>query len=318
MSKILITGGAGFIGAHVAKALMDKGEQVVLLDDMNGFLYPAKLKEDRITHLFTEDKRPRLIVGNILDDGILRTVFEEEKFDKVLHFAALANPGASIGVENEYAAVNIMGTINVLKMCRDFDITQLVFAGSSSVYNDEQTPFVEANYPLNPRSPYGASKAAAELYLQMWNSLYGLPVTVLRFFSVYGPWGRPDMAPMIFARQILQEATLQVTRDRQRDFTYIDDVVQGILSAVEKKLDFEIINLGRGEPQELTEFIAAIEAVAGKKVNIEFRDAPPGEMKVTYANIDKAKQLLGYQPKVSITEGTQKLIEWVQEYGLKQ
>lgn len=314
MSKILITGGAGFIGAHTAKRLQAEGHEVVLFDDLNSFLYPASLKEDRLKFLFEGLQQPRFVQGSVLDERAVAELFETEKFDKVLHFAALANPGASVGAEKAYADVNILGTINILKACTEHDVSQLIFAGSSSLYNDEQTPFSEDAYPLVPRSPYGASKAAAEDYLRMWNSLHGLSITVLRFFSVYGPWGRPDMAPFIFAKQVIAGETLAVTRDRKRDFTYIRDIEDGILAAVDKPFDFEVINLGKGQPQNLREFITEIEKAAGKKAVLEDREAPPGEMRITYADISKAKRLLGYEPEVSIEEGVVHLVEWMQEH----
>jgi UDP-glucuronate 4-epimerase len=145
----------------------------------------------------------------------------------------------------------------------------------------------------------------------MWHDLHDIPITVLRVFSVYGPWGRPDMAPQIFAESVMNGEALSVTQDRKRDFTYIDDVVDGILLALEKQFDFEVINIGRGESVELTDFISSLEKAAGKKAKIETRPAPPGEMRVTYANIDKAKRLLGYEPKISIDEGAKKLVEWM-------
>lgn len=310
MSKILITGGAGFIGAHTAVALMKEGHEIVLLDDFNSFLYPAELKHARLAFLF-EKERPKVIAGSILDKKLLHQLFTDEKFDKVIHLAAHPNPGFSVGKGEEYTLVNVLGTMNILEACTDHDAVQLIFAGSSSVYNDEQTPFVESAYPLRPRSPYGASKAAAEVYCQMWSDLKGLPITVVRFFSVYGPWGRPDMAPFIFAQQVLNDETIFLSKDRKRDFTYIDDIVQGIVLALEKKFDFEVINLGRGNPVDLRTFIAGIEAASGKKAHMVDREAPPGEMHVTYANIDKAKKLLGYEPKVSVEEGTKKLVEWM-------
>ncbi len=312
MSKILITGGAGFIGAHVAKALMERGDEVVLLDNFDSFVYSAEDKEKRMNEMFERDKRPKLIHGDILDAKLLDTVFAEEKFDKVLHLAALPNPGKSVGVAPQYTLINVNGTINILDACRKHDIVQFVFAGSSSVYNDEQTPFTEDAYPLRPRSPYGASKAAAETFIETWHELYGISTTILRFFSVYGPWGRPDMAPSIFAEHVLSGEELPLTGGRKRDFTYISDVVDGVVAALDTKLDFEIINLGRGEPQDLQEFIAALEKAAGKKMKTVPREAPPGEMEITYADVSKAKKLLGYEPKVSIEEGAQKLIEWMQ------
>ena len=309
--KILVTGGAGFIGVHVVKALAEVGHEVVILDDLNGFVYPSELKQARLAHFFAPDKRPKLIAGSILDEKLLDSLFADEKFDKVIHLAAHPNPGFSVNNSAEYTMVNVMGTVNILEMCKKYDVVQLIFAGSSSVYNDTQTPFTEDSYPLMPHSPYGASKAAAETYCRMWHDLHGLPITVLRFFSVYGPWGRPDMAPMIFAQKILQDETIAVTTDRKRDFTYIDDIVAGIMLAVEQKQDFEIINLGRGNPVDLREFIGALEKAAGKTAHLVDREAPAGEMHVTYADISKAKRLLGYEPKVTHEEGAAKLIEWM-------
>lgn len=312
--KVLITGGAGFIGAFTAKALMERGDEVVLYDDMNSWLYPASLKEERLQHLFPKT-RPKLIVGNILDQKLLATLFQEEKFDTVLHFAAIPNPARSLTAAELYTAVNVLGTVQVLEAARQHNIERFIFAGSSSVYNDEQTPFREDAYPLRPRSPYGASKAAAEVYCAAWHELHGLPITVLRFFSVYGPWGRPDMAPAIFAQKILNDETLEVSEGRARDLTYIDDVVAGVAAAIDKQFEFEIFNIGRGESQSLEALIAALARAAGKEVRTQPREAPPGELTITYANIDKAKKMLGYSPKVSIEEGAKRLVEWMKEYG---
>ncbi len=313
----MITGGAGFIGSHLARLLLDQDHDVVLLDNFDSLLYPVALKEQRLTNLFSADERPRLLTGDILDVAFMDTVFAEEKFAKVIHLAALANPAVSLKVADRYTMVNVMGTLRVLEMCQKHDISQLIFAGSSSVYNDQQTPFAETSYPLRPNSPYGASKAAAETYCEMWHGLHGIPITILRFFSVYGPWGRPDMAPMIFARQILHGETLTVTKDRQRDFTYVGDIVAGISAAIDKRLEFEIINLGRGDPVDLTEFIAALEKAAGRKAKIQMRDAPPGEMRVTFANTKKAKDLLGYEPKVSVADGAHHIIDWLKQQNSK-
>lgn len=314
MSKILITGGAGFIGAYVAKALMDAGEEVVLYDNLDDFLYPTEFKQERIEHLFSKEKRPRLVVGDLLNGTLLKQVFADGHFDKVVHFAALANPGRSMEAPEPYAMVNIVGSLNILQLIKEFEIPHIIVAGSSSVYNDGQTPFREDAYPLRPRSPYGASKASMEMYCQLWHEQFGIPITILRFFSVYGPWGRPDMAPMIFAEKVLNDETLELSQERERDFTYIDDIVAGVLAAVERRFEFEIINLGRGEPHKLEDFVAAIEKAAGKKANLRMRAAPPGEMRVTYANIDKAKKLLGYEPKFSIPEGSARLVDWVKAY----
>lgn len=310
--KILVTGGAGFIGAHTARALVERGEEVVLLDSFSDLLYSPELKQMRLDSLFPKgEARPKVIVGSILDDDLLARVFQEERFDKVLHLAAHANPALSIKEPEQYTLVNVDGTLNVLKESAKHDIIQFIFAGSSSVYNDEQTPFQEDSNPLRPRSPYGASKAAAELYCAVWHEMYELPITVLRLFSVYGPWGRPDMAPMIFAEQILNDEQVEVTEDRARDFTYIDDAVAGIMAALERKFDFELINIGRGQAVPLEDFANAVGKAAKKQVSLRTRPSPPGEMKITYADIRKAKELLGWEPHVSVEEGTRRLIDWM-------
>lgn len=313
--KVLVTGGAGFIGAFVAKALSQRGDEIVLYDDLNDFLYPSAIKRARLNFLFPDHtSRPRLMVGNILDAKLLHTIFAEEEIDTVLHFAALANPARSLEAAEEYTIVNVLGTVNVLEAAKVFEVERFIFAGSSSVYNDEQTPFREDMYPLRPRSPYGASKASAEMYCAMYHELHNLPVTVLRFFSVYGPWGRPDMAPEIFARQILRDEILKVSPGRSRDLTYIDDVVQAVVAACHKQFGFEIFNIGRGEPQSLEAVAQALGKAAGKAVKTQAREEMPGELHLTYAAIEKAQRMLGYAPKISIEEGAKRLIDWVKEY----
>lgn len=314
MSKILITGGAGFIGTHLAKRLLQEDQEVVLLDNFSEILYPASLKEARLTHMFSEDERPRLITGDILDVELLETIFSEEKFDKVVHLAAFANALVSLREPEQYTLVNVNGTLNVLQACRRHDVVQFIMAGTSSIYDDKQTPFREDAHPLHPQSAYGTSKLAAELYCQLWHELYQLPVTVLRFFSVYGPWGRPDMAPVIFARQLLADETLKVTPERWRDFTFVEDIVSGVTAALERRFEYEVINLGRGEPVELREMIAVLERTLGKTARIEDRESPPGELQKTYADITRARELLGYEPKVSFEEGFGKLAQWAMDY----
>ncbi|MBI1833730.1 MAG: GDP-mannose 4,6-dehydratase [Candidatus Andersenbacteria bacterium] len=315
MAKILITGGAGFIGSFVAKALVEAGEEVVLLDNFDDFLYPATFKQARIEHLFKKEKRPQVVTGDILDGKLLGDVFTDGQFNAVLHFAALANPGRSMTEAGPYTLVNVNGTVNVLEAVSQHEVPHLIVAGSSSVYDDTQTPFKEDSYPLRPHSPYGASKAAMETYVQLWHEMHGIPTTIFRFFSVYGPWGRPDMAPMIFTDSVMNEKKLELSTDRQRDFTYIDDIVSGLMLGLERTLEFEIINLGRGEPHPIEDFVQSIEKAAGKKAIVTSREAPAGEMRVTYADISKAKKLFGYAPKVSVDEGAAKLVDWYKQYG---
>jgi UDP-glucuronate 4-epimerase len=309
MSKILITGGAGFIGAHLGSALQQQGQEVIVLDDFNDFLYTSELKRERLKKLYAEP--PQVVKGSVLDLGLLDRAMKENKVEQVLHLAALANPGRSIDAAEKYALVNVLGTNNVLHAAQHNNVQKVIFAGSSSMYDDARTPFSEKDWAFKPRSPYGASKAAAEIYCIQWHRLHGLPVTVLRFFSVYGPWGRPDMAPMILADRLLRGEEMLVTKNRRRDFTYISDIVDGVLAALRQDFTYEVINLGRGEPVDVLEFVQALEAAAGKKASYTWQEAPPGEMEVTCADISKARRLLNYEPKVSVAEGAQKLIKWM-------
>lgn len=314
--QILITGGAGFIGAHLIRALITRGHFVVSVDNFSDFLYSTAFKTDRLNALVPDFPRQQNITGDITDSSLLAKVFALHTFDLVIHLAALANPGRSITAADEYQRVNVTGTQVLLTAMAASNVPRLIFAGSSSVYNDEVVPFTEDGPPLRPRSPYGQTKAQAEALIAEWQKAQpGRQATILRFFSVYGPWGRPDMAPMIFAQRILSGETISVTQEeRKRDFTYIDDIVSGIASAVTTPFPFEIINLGRGEPTTLQEFIAALERAAGKKAVTQPRETPDGEMRITYADITKAHELLGYQPQVSVDQGTAALVDWLKEY----
>lgn len=314
---ILITGGLGFIGAHVAQALAARGDTVVLFDDLNGWLYPRSLKEAR-RDVQLAQVPVTVVEGSVLDADALAKVLAEHDIEAVLHLAAYANPGRSMQAAELYTEVNVLGTLNVLRAAQEQGVQRVVFAGSSSVYNDEQTPFKEDSYPLRPRSPYGASKAAAEVYCRLWHDLYGLPVTVLRFFSVYGPWGRPDMAPFVFAERVLTEKPIEVTREpRERDFTYIGDAVPAILAALDTDLGFEVINVGRGEPVAVRDMLTTIEQITGRTAHVTEREAPAGEMRVTYADVSQARNLLGYEPRVSVEEGMQELVQWLKEWYLQ-
>lgn len=312
--NVLVTGGAGFIGAYTTQALLAAGHNVTILDNFSDFLYSPSYKHERIAELLPDLTAENVIVGDITDASVLAAVFNQTKFDLVIHLAALANPGRSLTAADEYQRVNVDGTKQLLAAMTEASVSRLIFAGSSSVYNDEVVPFKEDGGELRPRSPYGQTKAAAEALIASWQSEQpGRQVTIVRFFSVYGPWGRPDMAPMIFAQRVLQSQTINVNQDeRKRDFTYIDDTVAGIMQAVDTPFAFEIINLGRGEPTTLHEFIAAVAFAAGKQAITQPRDTPDGEMRITYADITKAKELLGYNPRVSVGEGTQKLVTWLQ------
>ncbi|MEX1997167.1 MAG: NAD-dependent epimerase/dehydratase family protein [Candidatus Andersenbacteria bacterium] len=313
--KILITGGAGFIGAHLARALDQAGHQVTILDDFSALLYSPDLKAARVKYLLPHRSLDLVQRGSILDQARLQQVFTQGKFNAVYHLAAHANPGKSYSFPDLYHQVNVVGTRAVLIAAAAAGVERVIFAGSSSVYNDGQTPFREDQQPLIPQSPYGTSKVLAEEACQQWHSEHDIPLTILRFFSVYGPWGRPDMAPMIFSQRILQGQEILVTQEeRQRDFTYIDDVIRGAVAALKLSAGCEIINIGRGEPISLKQLLTLIEIAAGQKAAVAYRSAPPGEMRVTYADISKAKRLLNYQPQVSIKEGVGYLVQWVRQW----
>jgi len=309
MDKVLITGGAGFIGSFVGAALQKRGYEVYVFDDFNDFLYTSDLKRERVEKLF--EKEPTVIKGSVLDMREIDAALRKYKPELVLHFAALANPGRSLHAAEAYTKVNVLGTNNVLHAAQHNAAQRVIFSGSSSIYDDAKTPFKEDDWNFKPKSPYGASKAAAEMYCKMWHELYDLPITVLRFFSVYGPYGRPDMAPMILADKLIRGEKMEISEGRQRDFTFIDDVVVGVLAAIDKQFDYEVINLGRGEPMAVLDFVKALEKVTGQTADYEMREAPAGEMRVTYADISKARRLLGYEPKVSIEEGARRLVEWM-------
>lgn len=309
MRKILVTGGAGFIGAHLTQALTARGERVIALDDFNEVIYSASLKRQRWQAL---GSGARLIEGSILDEDTLTDLFHSEHFDAVVHLAALPNVSQSYQFPEQYEQVNVRGTENILRAASETAVNQIIFASSSSVYNDTPMPFREDQVLGRPRSPYGQTKLKAEQLCAAWHEKTALPVTILRFFTVYGPWGRPDMASLAFARGIVEGMPISVTKEeRQRDFTYVDDTVTGIVAAVDHPFPLEVINLGRGEPASLRGLIVALETAAGRKAIIEERAAPPGEMRITYADISKARKWLKYNPQVSVAEGAKRLVGWL-------
>jgi len=310
--KVLITGGAGFIGAHLTRFLLTRGDQVVLLDDFSSLVYSTQFKKKRLEQLVGNHPAVTIIEGSINDASLLDKIFKKDTFDTVIHLAAHPNPKVSLAHAHEYSMVNELGTVTLLEAMKRAGSKKLIFAGSSSIYNDAQTPFDEAASDLRPQAPYGVSKLAAEHYCRIWSELYDFQVTVLRFFTVYGEWGRPDMAPWIFAEHILKGETIELSRDRQRDFTYIDDIISGISKTMDVSLpSFEVINLGRGKPVDLRYFVDCMAHAAGVEAKIVDRQAPPGEMRITFANIDKAKKLLEWQPEIPVEEGAKRLIQWL-------
>lgn len=313
--KILVTGGAGFIGSFVAKKLADRGDEVVIVDNLNAY-YDPKLKKDRLGFLSSYDNIEinELDIANYKD---LEKIFTKHSFDKICHLAAQAGVRYSLENPQVYIDSNIVGTHNIFELARQFKVNDVVFASSSSVYGgNKKIPFSEEDKVDNPISLYAATKKSNELEAYTYHHLFGLNVFGLRFFTVYGPWGRPDMALFKFTKAISQDQPIDVYNQgkMRRDFTYIDDIVEGVVLSLDKVKDYEVINLGNHNPVELEEFISVIEEYVGKKANKNYMPLQPGDVIETYADTKKAKELLGWEPKTNINEGVKKFVEWYKSY----
>jgi len=309
--KILVTGGAGFIGSNVCEALIKRNDSVICVDSFNDF-YDPKVKEKNIAS-FSGNKNFTLYREDIRNLESLRAIFEKEKPDKILHLAARAGVRPSIEDPLLYEDVNVRGTLNLLELTKEFKIRHFVFASSSSVYgNNKKVPFSESDPVDNPISPYAATKKAGELLCYAYHGLYKINITCLRFFTVYGPRGRPDMAPYLFTRLISQGKPIEMFGNgtSKRDYTYVGDIVSGIIAALDRELGYEIINLGNSQTVELRKLISVIEQNLGKKARIISKPEQPGDVPLTYSDISKAKKLLGYAPRTSIEDGMKAFIEW--------
>jgi len=312
--NILVTGGAGFIGSHVCDALLARGDIVICVDNLNSY-YSQKRK---IKNILPNLDNPNFFfyVKNIAFKDKIESVFKKHKIDKVIHLAARAGVRFSIERPDLYEESNVQGTINLLELSKEYNVQNFVFASSSSVYgNNKKIPFSETDDVNKPISPYAASKRACELFCFTYHHLFNLKITCLRFFTVYGPRGRPDMAPYLFTKAIIEGTPIKQFGDgsSKRDYTYIDDIVQGVLSALDKNLNFEIINLGNSSPVSLNEFISTVEEAVGKKATKKILPMQPGDVPITYADITKAKRLLNYSPKTSLKEGIKKFVDWYKE-----
>ncbi|PIR48209.1 protein CapI [Candidatus Peregrinibacteria bacterium CG10_big_fil_rev_8_21_14_0_10_55_24] len=311
--RILLTGAAGFIGYHTSQALIARGDEVIGLDNFNTY-YDPKLKEARAAML-TGQKGFTLVRGDIRDR---KTVVEAMKgVDRVLHLPAMAGVRYSFEHPEEYVDTNILGFFNVLDEARKQEIPGLIYASSSSVYGGNTTfPSSEEDRVDDQLSLYGMTKKDNELMAHTYHHSYGIPVTGLRFFTVYGPWGRPDMALFLFTDAILHGRPINVFGEgkQQRDFTYIDDIVAGVVASIDRNYDEEIFNLGCGRKEELMDFITMIEKACGKEAQKEFLPMQPGDVRVSDADIAKARKKLGYEPKTQIKEGIPRFVQWYREY----
>ena len=307
MMTILVTGGAGFIGSHVVDALLARGDKVTVVDDFNDFYDPA-LKRRNVA---TFANRATIVEADIRDATALRAIFSTGRFDAIAHIAARAGIRPSVAQPRLYTEVNVLGTQNLLELAREFGVRKFVFASSSSVYGVGQ-PVREDAALLHPISPYAATKLAAEALCHVYHHLNGLDVTCLRLFTAYGPRQRPDLAIHKFTSAILRGKPVEMYGDGKtaRDYTYSDDVVQGFLAALDRCAGFEIVNLGESRTVELREMVQLIEKAVGKKAQLRQLPAQPGDVPITYADISKAKRLLGYDPQVDIEEGIRRFVDW--------
>ncbi len=312
--KILVTGCAGFIGSMLCERLVREGYEVAGIDNFNDY-YDPKLKRQNVSSLVSSN-RFNLYAEDILNIKRVSEIFTKENPQKIVHLAARVGVRPSIANPYSYGEVNIIGTVNLLKIASKNRVHQFIFASSSSVYGDSYIiPFREDDPCRKIISPYGASKRAAEHFVESFYRSYGLKSVMLRFFTVYGPKGRPDMAPAIFTKAILngQEITQYGDGSSSRDYTYIDDIVEGILRVIDNNFDCETINLGNNAPINLKDFIKTIEVVTGKEARVRKVPKQSGEVSRTWANIDKAKKLLGWTPKTGIRIGIKNYLSWLME-----
>lgn len=312
--KILITGGAGFIGSATAKKLMDRKDKVVLVDNFNNY-YDPKLKRDRIK-IFLKGYRPKLYKGDIRNLKFLEKVFRKEKPDKIVHLAAMAGVRNSLLNPILYEDVNIKGSINLLELAVKYKIKNFVFASSSSVYgNNKKQPFSESDPVDTPISPYAATKKADELIAHVYHHIYGLNVTALRYFTVYGPWGRPDMALFLFTDAIIKNKPIKVFNygKMSRNFTYIDDIVSGTITVLDKCKGYGVMNIGGDKEDTLMDYIKTIEKWVGKTARKKLLPIQPGDVPSTVADIRKLKKL-GWKPRTRIDKGIKNFVEWYKDY----
>ena len=319
--SVLVTGAAGFIGSHVSRALLDRGEDVVGIDNMNDY-YDVALKEARLATLSGRD-RFRFERVDIADrDAIADLARRFGDLDRIVHLAAQAGVRHSLTHPHDYTRANVEGQLNMLELARHLDgLKHLVYASSSSVYGgNEDVPFSVEDRVDNPISLYAATKRSGELMARCYSHLYGMPATGLRFFTVYGPWGRPDMSAYIFTKAIVERRPIRVFNhgDMKRDFTFIDDIVKGVLACLDRPPDdtppHRLYNLGNHRSEPLMRFIAQIEQALQLKAEIVFEDMQPGDVKETYADIEASRTDLDFEPSTAIDEGIPRFVDWFRDY----
>ena len=310
-NSILVTGGAGFIGSHLVDQLLEAGHRVTALDNFNDFYDPTIKRRNSEPH--REYSTYRLVEGDIRDRKTVDECFKTGQFEEIIHLAAMAGVRPSIANPVLYQEVNLIGTMNLLEACRENKVGKFIFASSSSVYgNNEKVPFSETDPVDNPISPYASTKKSGELMAYTYHHLYDIPTACLRFFTVYGPRQRPEMAIHLFTDRIARGEPIQMFGEgkTKRDYTFIEDIVSGILACRTAEFSYEIFNLGRSDTVELADLIAKIEHHLEKKARIINKPTQPGDVNRTFADIEKARKMLGYEPKVSIDQGLARFVDW--------
>lgn len=331
--KILVTGAAGFIGFHLTKALLLQGHVVVGLDSINDY-YDVRLKQARLA-LVESDNQFQFIKADLSDRAMIEQIFEEGQFDAVINLAAQAGVRYSIENPHSYIDSNVTGFLHILEGCRHHKVGHLIYASSSSVYGlDEAMPFQESQSTDHPLALYGATKKANEMMAHSYSHLYGLPTTGLRFFTVYGPWGRPDMALFLFAKAIFDGKPINVFNHGKmvRDFTYVDDIVEGIVRLVDKPAEangdfnplspdsgsspapYRLFNIGNSQPVALMDYISALEKAIGREAEKNYLPMQAGDAKATNADTTRLEEWVGFAPSTSVEDGVAKFVAWYREY----
>jgi UDP-glucuronate 4-epimerase len=331
--KILVTGAAGFIGMTTTLRLLDRGDQVVGLDNLNDY-YDVSLKQSRLDRL-TPHANFRFVKCDVADREGVATLFAAEKFDRVIHLAAQAGVRYSLQNPHAYIDSNVVGFMNILEACRHNQVGHLVYASSSSVYGgNTRMPFSEHDSVDHPVSMYAATKKANELMAHTYSHLFGLPTTGLRFFTVYGPWGRPDMALFLFTKAILEGRAIDVFNhgNMQRDFTYVDDIVEGVVRVLDRpatasasydplvadpatsNAPYRVFNIGNNNPVPLLDFIGCIEEALGRKAEKNLLPLQDGDVPATYANTDALRYWVGFVPATPVKDGIARFVKWYREY----
>jgi UDP-glucuronate 4-epimerase len=310
----LVTGGAGFIGSHLVDTLLRRGERVVCVDNFVSYYSPERKRRNLAWAL--EQPGFTLAEADIRDAEALAAVFAAHRPRRVAHLAAMPGPRPSIANPALYEAVNVAGTVHMLELARRHEVESIVLASTSSVYGRApRTPFDESDSTDRPLSPYAATKKAAEVLAYTFHSLYAIPVNVVRFFTVYGPRGRPDMTPYLFVDRMVRDEPIVLFEggvNLFRDYTYVDDIVAGVQAALDRPRGYEIFNLGNSKPVEMRHFVALLERVTGLSATIEARPLPATEPPITFANTEKAGRLLGFKARTDVEEGLMRFWEWYQ------